>query len=103
MTKKRYVDCNAVSWYSIGSLTRGLNGPDIAHLDILPQLVKIHLVVIEILSISCSVLIKADGDHLALSNCKYKIKMASCKGNCNKKLAQFNLKIFSSFILCYFQ
>ena len=36
------------------------------------NLVKIHLEVIEILSFSCSVilLINADGDHLALPNCK---------------------------------
>ena len=35
------------------------------------NLVKIHLVVIEILSFSCSLLllVKADGDHLAVSNC----------------------------------
>ena len=34
--------------------------------------VKIHLKVIEKLSFSCSVLllVKADGDHLALPNCK---------------------------------
>ena len=42
------------------------------------NLVKIHLEVIEILSFSCSVLllVKADGDHLAVPNCKKKIKMA---------------------------
>ena len=36
------------------------------------NLVKIHLEVIEILSFSCSVLllVKADGDHLAVPNCK---------------------------------
>ena len=36
------------------------------------KLVKIHLVVIDILSFSCSVLllVKADGDHLAVPNCK---------------------------------
>ena len=58
--------------------TRGPNGPDIAHLGILPQSVKIHLVVIEILSFSCSVLllVNADGDHFAVPNCKKKIKMA---------------------------
>ena len=41
------------------------------------NLVKIHLVVFEILSFSCSVLllVKANGDHLAVPNCK-KIKMA---------------------------
>ena len=41
------------------------------------NLVKIHLVVIEIVSFSCSVLplVKADGDHLVVPNCK-KIKMA---------------------------
>ena len=57
--------------------TRSPNGPDIAHLGILPQFVKIHLPVIEILSFSSSVLllVKADGDHLAVPNCK-KIKMA---------------------------
>ena len=38
------------------------------------NLVKIHLVVIEILSFSCSVLllVKADGNHLAVPNCKKK-------------------------------
>ena len=36
------------------------------------NLVKIHLVFIEKLSFSCSVLllVKADGDHLAVPNCK---------------------------------
>ena len=36
------------------------------------NLVKIHLMVIEILSFSCSVLLlaKADGNHLAVPNCK---------------------------------
>ena len=36
------------------------------------NLVKIHLEVIEILSFACSVLllVKADGDHLAVPNCK---------------------------------
>ena len=36
------------------------------------NLVKIHLVVNEILSFSCFVLflVMADGDHLAVSNCK---------------------------------
>ena len=40
------------------------------------NLVKIHLVVIERLSFSCSVLllVKADGDHLAVPNCKKKKK-----------------------------
>ena len=54
--------------------TRGPNGPDIAHLGILPQF---GLLVIEKLSFSCSVLllVKADGDHLAVPNLK-KIKMA---------------------------
>ena len=56
------------------------------------NLVKIHLVVIEILSFSCSVLplVKADGDHLAVPNCKKKIKMAKCKDYCNTKLVQFH-------------
>ena len=38
------------------------------------NLVKIHLDVIEILSFSCSVLllVKADGNHLAVPNCKKK-------------------------------
>ena len=42
------------------------------------NLVKIHLEVIEILSFSCSVLllVKEDDDHLAVPNCKKKIKMA---------------------------
>ena len=36
------------------------------------NLVKIHSVVVEILSFTCSVLVlvKADGDHLAVPNCK---------------------------------
>ena len=40
------------------------------------NLVKIHLVIIEILSFSCSVvfLVMADGNHLAMPDCK-KIKM----------------------------
>ena len=52
--------------------TRGPNGPDISHLVFCHNLVKIYLVVIEILSFSCSVLllIKADGDHLAVPNGK---------------------------------
>ena len=42
------------------------------------NLVKIHLGVIEILSFLCSMLllVKADGDHLAVPSCKKKIKMA---------------------------
>ena len=49
------------------SQARGQNGPDIAHLGILPQ-----FGVIEILSCSCSVLFleMADGDHLALQIAK---------------------------------
>ena len=41
-------------------------------------LVKVHLEVIEMLSFSCSVLllVKADGNHLAVTNCKKKIKIA---------------------------
>ena len=52
--------------------TRGPNGPDIAHLGILPQFGQNYLVVIVLLSLSCSVLllVKADGDHLAVPNCK---------------------------------
>ena len=55
------------------------------------NLVKIHLVVIEILSFSCSVLllVKADGNHLAVPNCKKKIEKAKCKYYCNIKLVQF--------------
>ena len=36
------------------------------------NLVKIHLVIIDILSFSCSalLLVKADGDHLVVPNCK---------------------------------
>ena len=43
--------------------------------------VKIHLVVIEILSFSCSVLllVKADGNHLAVPNCKIKLKWLNAK------------------------
>ena len=42
------------------------------------NLIKIHLKVIGILSISCSVLllVKANGDPLAVPNCKKKIDMA---------------------------
>ena len=38
------------------------------------NLVKSHVVVIQILSFSCSVLflVKADGNHLAMPNCKKK-------------------------------
>ena len=55
------------------------------------NLVKVHLEVIEILSFSCSVLllVKADGDNIAVPNCK-KIKMAYCKDYCNTKLVQFH-------------
>ena len=55
------------------------------------NLIKIDLVVNEILSFSCSVVlsVNADGDHLAVPNCK-KINMASCKDYCNTKLAQFH-------------
>ena len=44
------------------------------------NLVKIHLMVIEILSFSCAVLflVMADGDHLAVPNCK-KIKWLNTK------------------------
>ena len=55
------------------------------------NLVKIHSVVIEILSFSSSVLllVKAGGDHFAVPNCKT-IKMAECKDYCNAKLVQFH-------------
>ena len=38
------------------------------------NLIKIHLVIIEMMSFSCSVLllVKADGDHLAVPSCKKK-------------------------------
>ena len=51
---------------------KGPNGPDITHLGICNNLVKISLVITEILSCSCSVLllVKAAGDHLAVPNCK---------------------------------
>ena len=51
------------------------------------NLVKIHLVVIEILSFSCSVLlvVKADGYHLAVPNCK----KSKWLNYCNTKLVQF--------------
>ena len=50
-------------------------------MGILPNLVKIHLVVIEMLLFSCSVLllVKADGDHLAVPNCKKKSKCLNAK------------------------
>ena len=45
------------------------------------NLVKIHSVVVEIVSFSCSVLllVKADGDHLAVPNCKKKSKCLNAK------------------------
>ena len=45
------------------------------------NLVKIHLVVIEILSFSCSVLllVKADDVHLAVPNCQKKKKKKKSK------------------------
>ena len=45
------------------------------------NLVKIHLVVIEILSFACSVvlLVKADGNHLAVPNCKKKSEWLNAK------------------------
>ena len=54
------------------------------------NLVKIHLVVIEILSFSCSVLllVKADGNHLAVPNCKKKKKKKK-----KKKSKWLNAKI----------
>ena len=65
-------------------------------------LVKVHLLVIEILSFSCSVLylVKADGDHLAVPNCK-KLKWLNAKINVTQA-GTIPLKDFSSFILCYF-
>ena len=55
------------------------------------NLVKIHLVTIEILSFSRTVLffVTADLDHLAIPNCK-KIKMAKCKDYYNRKLVKFH-------------
>ena len=52
--------------------TRGPNGSDLLTWVFCHDLVKIHLVVIEILSFSCSVLflVMADGNHLAVPNCK---------------------------------
>ena len=54
--------------------TRGPNGPDITHLVFCHNLVKFYLVLFEKLSFSWSVLllVKADGDHLAVPNCKKK-------------------------------
>ena len=52
---------------------RGPNGPDIALTWVVcHNLVKIHLVVIDTLSFLCSVLllVKADGNHLAVPNWK---------------------------------
>ena len=53
------------------------------------NLVKIHLVVIEILSFSCSVLllVKADGNHLAVPICK-KNQNGLMQDYCNTKLVQ---------------
>ena len=55
------------------------------------NLVKIHLVVIEILSFSCSklLLVKANGDHLAVPNSK-KIKMASYQEHSSKKFGSIS-------------
>ena len=55
------------------------------------DLVKIHLKVIQILSFSCSVLllVKADGNHLAVPNCK----------NNNKKKNQNPLLRYCHFLV----
>ena len=68
------------------------------------NLVKILLVVIEILSFSGSVLLleKADGDHLAVPNCKKKYIMAQCKDYCKTKLVQFHRKIVFQFYTLLF-
>ena len=65
------------------------------------NLVKIHLVVIEIMSFSCSVLllVKADGNHLALPNCK-KNQNVLMQRLLLHKADTIPLKDFSSFILC---
>ena len=67
--------------------------PYIAHLGILPQFGQNHLVVIEILPFSCSVLflVMADGDHLAMPNYK-KSKWLNAKiiDFCNTELVQFH-------------
>ena len=67
--------------FQSSAIRRGPNEPDNVGLISLTwvfcrNFVKIHLVVIEILSFSCSVLllVKADGDHLAVSNGKKIIK-----------------------------
>ena len=68
------------------------------------NLVKIHLAVIEILSFSCSVLllVKEDGEHLAMPNCKKKNQNGLMQRLLSYKAGIIPLKDFSSFILCYF-
>ena len=80
--------------------TRGPNGPDIVTRVFCHNLVKIHLVVIEILSFSCSVLllVKADGDHLAVPNSK-KNQNGLMQRLLYHKAGTIPLKDFSSFIL----
>ena len=67
------------------------------------NLVKNYLVVIEILSFSCSVLllVKADGDHLAVPNCKKtskwlneKIIVTQSWYNCTERFFQFYTLLF---------
>ena len=70
------------------------------------NLVKIHIEVIQILSFTCFVLllVKADGDHLAVPNCKKKSKWLNAKiivmRSWYNSIDRF---FFSSSILCYFQ
>ena len=67
------------------------------------NLIKIHLVIIEMLSFSCSVLIlvKADGDHLAVPNCKKSIWL-NAKIIVIQRWYNSTKDFFSSFILGYF-
>ena len=67
------------------------------------NLVKIHLVVIEILSFSCSVLylLKTDGNHLVVPNCK-KSKWLNAKIIVTKSWYNSNERFFQCYILLLF-
>ena len=60
------------------------------------NLIKIHLVLIEILSFSCSVLfvVTADGDHLVMPNCKIS-KWLNANLKIDRNLVQFHKSFFS--------
>ena len=62
------------------------------------NLVTIHLVIIELLSFSCSMLflVMADGECPAMPNCKQSEWLNA------KKAVTIALRVFSSLFLCYF-